>query len=56
MTDKFETELTEVLNNWLNPEEGDEESQEQPVTKSEVKEDVKSTEDVSAAFDDLFNN
>ena len=36
--------------------EGDEESEEQPVTKSEVKEDVKSTEDVSAAFDDLFNN
>ena len=26
------------------------------ITKSEVKEDVKSTEDVSAAFDDLFNN
>ena len=38
------------------PEEGEEESEEQPVTKSEVKEDVKSTEDVSAAFDDLFNN
>ena len=48
-------ELTEVLNNWLNPEES-EESEEKPVTKSEVKEDVKSTEDVSAAFDDLFNN
>ena len=50
-------ELTEVLNTWLNPEEEEgEESKEQPVTKSEVKEDVKSTEDVSAAFDDLFNN
>ena len=48
-------ELTEVLNNWLNPE-AEEESKEQPVTKSVVKEDVKSTEDVSAAFDDLFNN
>jgi hypothetical protein len=48
-------ELTEVLNTWLNPEE-EEESKEQPVTKSVVKEDVKSTEDVSAAFDDLFNN
>ena len=48
-------ELTEVLNTWLNPEE-EEESKEKPVTKSEVKEDVKSTEDVSAAFDDLFNN
>ena len=50
-------ELTEVLNTWLNPEEEEgEESKDQPVTKSEVKEDVKSTEDVSAAFDDLFNN
>jgi len=48
-------ELTEVLNNWLNPEDA-EESEEKSVTKSVVKEDVKSTEDVSAAFDDLFNN
>ena len=48
-------ELTEVLNNWLNPSE-DEESQEKSVTesKSSVNEEVK--EDVSAAFDDLFNN
>ena len=49
-------ELTEVLNAWLNPEQGEEESEEQPVTKSQVKEDVNSPEDVSAAFDDLFNN
>ena len=47
-------ELTEVLNNWLNPE--NEENQEESVTQSEVKEDVKSTKDVSEAFDDLFNS
>tara|TARA_B100000424_G_C22937878_1_gene499026 strand:- start:1794 stop:2546 length:753 start_codon:yes stop_codon:yes gene_type:complete len=47
-------ELTEVLNTWLNPE--NEENQEESVTQSEVKEDVKSTKDVSEAFDDLFNS
>jgi|TARA_Y100000310_G_scaffold9676_1_gene10387 hypothetical protein len=55
-------ELTEVLNDWLNPSEDETEkngvkaeSSDKSVTQSVVKEDVKSTEDVSAAFDDLFN-
>ena len=47
-------DLTEVLNNWLNPseEEETEESAEETSNKTEA---PKATEDVSSAFDDLFN-
>jgi hypothetical protein len=47
-------DLTEVLNAWLNPseEEETEESAEETSNKTEA---PKATEDVSSAFDDLFN-
>ena len=48
-------ELTEVLNQWLNPEsEGTEETKE-TVPKSAVAAESAKVEDASAAFDELFN-
>ncbi len=47
-------DLTEVLNNWLNPSE-DEETEESAEETSNKTEAPKATEDVSSAFDDLFN-
>ena len=51
-------ELSEALNNWLNPddEEGSEENKEEAVPASTLKTAVSSTENVSDAFDDLFNS
>ena len=48
-------ELTEVLNNWLNPDES-EETEEESVTESKASANEEVKEDVSAAFDDLFNS
>ena len=51
-------ELTEVLNNWLNPEDKEEKEEEQvgeSVSRSELDNQKSATEDVTAAFDDLFN-
>ena len=47
-------DLTEVLNNWLNPSD-DEEAEESAEETSNKTEAPKATEDVSSAFDDLFN-
>jgi|TARA_B100002019_G_C21145492_1_gene535436 hypothetical protein len=47
-------DLTEVLNNWLNPSD-DEEAEESVEETSNKTETPKATEDVSSAFDDLFN-
>ena len=47
-------DLTEVLNNWLNPSD-DEETEESVEETSNTTETPKATEDVSSAFDDLFN-
>ena len=47
-------DLTEVLNNWLNPSD-DEEAEESVEETSNKTEAPKATEDVSSAFDDLFN-
>ena len=47
-------DLTEVLNNWLNPSD-DEETEESVEETSNATETPKATEDVSSAFDDLFN-
>ena len=47
-------DLTEVLNAWLNPSE-DEETEESAEETSNKTEAPKATEDVSSAFDDLFN-
>ena len=52
-------ELSEALNNWLTPdnEEGTEESnKEESVPASTLKTAVSTTENVSDAFDDLFNS
>ena len=51
-------ELSEALNNWLTPdnEESTEESKEESVPASTLKTAVSSTENVSDAFDDLFNS
>ena len=60
-------ELKSVLEGWLNPS-GEEESTKESVSQStlstetksepvaETKTDSKKTDDVAAAFDDLFNN
>ena len=47
-------DLTEVLNAWLNPSE-EEETEESAEETSNKTETPKATEDVSSAFDDLFN-
>jgi hypothetical protein len=52
-------ELTEVLNNWLNPDDSEGDSSKEnkePVSKENKKEPVASTTDSTAAFDDLFNS
>ena len=51
-------ELSEALNNWLTPdnEESTEESKEESVPGSTLKTAVSTTENVSDAFDDLFNS
>ena len=50
-------ELSEALNNWLTPDgEETEESKEESVPASTLKTAVSSTENVSDAFDDLFNS
>ena len=50
-------ELTEVLNNWLTPDgEETEEAKEESVPASTLKTAVSTTENVSDAFDDLFNS
>ena len=51
-------DLTDVLNNWLNPDDSEEDSskeKKEPVSKDK-KETVVSTSDSTEAFDDLFNS
>ena len=49
-------ELTDVLNEWLNPEaSNDEENKETAPASVVAAESTKTVEDASAAFDDLFN-
>ena len=52
-------ELSEALNTWLNPEneeESSEETKDESVPASTLKTAVSTTENVSDAFDDLFNS
>ena len=51
-------ELSDALNNWLTPDDGEttEETKEESVPASTLKSAVKTTENVSDAFDDLFNS
>ena len=48
-------ELTNVLNEWLNPELSEEEVKETAPTSVVAAESTKTVEDASKAFDDLFN-
>jgi CRISPR/Cas system-associated protein Cas5 (RAMP superfamily) len=49
-------ELTDVLNQWLNPEASDDEEKKETAPASVVAAESKATvEDASAAFDELFN-
>ncbi len=48
-------ELTEVLNQWLNPEATEEKKVEKAPTSVVAAESTKTVEDASAAFDELFN-
>ena len=49
-------ELTDVLNQWLNPEASDDDTKEETAPVSAVAaESANTVEDASAAFDDLFN-
>ena len=50
-------ELTKVLNDWLNPENKEDDTEE-TVEKASTKETLKETttvDDASSAFDELFN-
>ena len=49
-------ELKEALENWLNPEDGGEEESAQPVTEEKEVAQVNKVDDVSSAFDTLFND
>jgi len=51
-------ELTDALNDWLNPseEDGESTSKEENVPASTLKTAVNSTSDAGSAFDDLFNS
>ena len=48
-------ELTNVLNEWLNPEASDEDDKETAPASVVAAESTKTVEDASAAFDELFN-
>jgi hypothetical protein len=48
-------ELTEVLNQWLNPEATEEKKVEKSPASVVAAESTKTVEDASAAFDELFN-
>ena len=48
-------ELTDVLNEWLNPEQSEKEDKETAPTSVVAAESTKTVEDASKAFDDLFN-
>jgi hypothetical protein len=48
-------ELTDVLNEWLNPEQSEEEGKETAPASVVAAESTKTVEDASKAFDDLFN-
>jgi len=48
-------ELTDVLNEWLNPELSEEENKETAPASVVAAESTKTVEDASKAFDDLFN-
>ena len=48
-------DLTEVLNNWLNPSEEEETEESVEETSNKTETTTAATEDVSSAFDDLFN-
>ena len=48
-------ELTDVLNEWLNPEASNDEDKETAPTSVVAAESTKTVEDASKAFDDLFN-
>jgi len=50
-------ELSDALNNWLTPDDEEkEETKDESVPASTLKSAVKTTENVSDAFDDLFNS
>ena len=48
-------ELTDVLNQWLNPEASDDEEKSSDTSVSAVVAESAKVEDASAAFDELFN-
>ena len=48
-------DLTEVLNQWLNPEATEEKKVEKAPASVVAAESTKTVEDASAAFDELFN-
>ena len=48
-------ELTDVLNEWLNPEASNDEDKEKAPASVVAAESTKTVEDASKAFDDLFN-
>tara|TARA_A100001201_G_C4052235_1_gene190015 strand:- start:220 stop:978 length:759 start_codon:yes stop_codon:yes gene_type:complete len=49
-------ELKEALENWLNPEDGGEEQSAQPAAEEKEVAQVNKVDDVSSAFDTLFND
>ena len=49
-------ELIEALENWLNPEDSGEEQSTQPVAEEKEVAQVNKVDDVSSAFDTLFND
>ena len=49
-------ELKEALENWLNPEDSGEEESAQPATEEKEVAQVNKVDDVSSAFDTLFND
>ena len=49
-------ELKEALENWLNPEESEGEESAQPVAEEKETAQVNKVDDVSSAFDTLFND
>ena len=48
-------DLTEVLNQWLNPESSSDETEETAPVSAVAAESANTVEDASAAFDELFN-
>jgi hypothetical protein len=49
-------ELKEALENWLNPEDSGEEQSTQPAAEEKEVAQVNKVDDVSSAFDTLFND